>query len=208
MLIVWGSTSDDVVVELTAVSNSLLAQNVFEDGDDDVIGEVGGVFDDAVSEEEDDSDILEAVAGEHEGNTGVFNSISDHGVNFLFNSAGFVNRDNVFNEGEEFSLGFNILGVLGLVKKVRLSVQRACFQSWAWWIPFRGFRIRQFRRRSWFARKRTWRRYRRRGPERGWLPLTFWNKIISHSIKSGFQYAEDKKKSTRNLYSSRVSIED
>ena len=58
--------SDDEVLELLAVSNHLPAEEEFEDGDHDVVDVVGGVLDDGVSEEEDDSDILEAVGGKEE----------------------------------------------------------------------------------------------------------------------------------------------
>ena len=69
--------SDDEVFELLAVSNSLPSEHVFHDGEDDVLDVVGGVLDDDVSEEEDDSDILEAVGGEEESGSFPFNSISD-----------------------------------------------------------------------------------------------------------------------------------
>ena len=65
------------MLELLAVSNSLPAEEVFEDGDHDVLNVVGWVLDDGVSEEEDDSDILEAVGGEEESGSFPFNNISD-----------------------------------------------------------------------------------------------------------------------------------
>ena len=71
--------SDDEVLELGAISDSLSAEDVSEDGDDDIVGVVLGVLNDSVSEEEDNSDILEAVGGQKEGNTFPFNSITDLG---------------------------------------------------------------------------------------------------------------------------------
>ena len=53
--------SDDEVLKLGAVSNTLLAKEVSEDGNDNIVGPVSGALDDSVSEEEDNSDILEAV---------------------------------------------------------------------------------------------------------------------------------------------------
>ena len=88
------------------------AQDVKEDKDDDVVGNAGWVLDDAVSNQEDGSDILEAVAGQKETNTGSFNSISESWFNFLVDSAWFVNWLNVVDEGEEFSFSFKVVGVL------------------------------------------------------------------------------------------------
>lgn len=73
--------------EFFAVSVSLSAQNVKEDKDDDVVGNAGWVLNDAISNQEDDSDILEAVAGQKESNTGSFNSISEGWLDFLVNVA-------------------------------------------------------------------------------------------------------------------------
>ena len=52
------------------------AQNVKEDKNDDVVGNAGWVLNDAVSNQENDSDILEAVAGQKEANSGSLNGIS------------------------------------------------------------------------------------------------------------------------------------
>lgn len=73
--------------EFFAVSVSLSAQNVKEDKDDDVVGNAGWVLNDAISNQEDDSDILEAVAGQKESDTGSFNSISKGWLDFLVNVA-------------------------------------------------------------------------------------------------------------------------
>lgn len=55
--------SDDEVFELGAVSNTLSAEEVSEDGNNNIIGVVLGVLDNSVNEEELNSNILEAVAG-------------------------------------------------------------------------------------------------------------------------------------------------
>ena len=73
--------------EFFTVSVSLSAQNVKEDKNDDVVGNAGWVLNDAVSNQENDSDILEAVAGQKESNTGSFNSISEGWLDFLVNVA-------------------------------------------------------------------------------------------------------------------------
>ena len=114
--------------ELFAISISLFAHDVSEDSDDDIIGDVGGVLDDGVSDEEENSDILEAVAGEEESNTGILDGITEDGLNFFFNSTWVIDGFNVFNQSEEFSFGFSVFGVLGLLKKVRLWVLPICFQ--------------------------------------------------------------------------------
>lgn len=55
--------SDDESNEFGAVSNSLSSEDVEEDWDDDVVGPVSWVLDNGVSNEENDSDVFEAVAG-------------------------------------------------------------------------------------------------------------------------------------------------
>lgn len=79
--------SEDEVDEFLAVSIALSAQDVEEDQDNDVVGDAGWVLDDAVSNQEDGSDILEAVAGQKETNTGSFNGITENWLNFLVDSA-------------------------------------------------------------------------------------------------------------------------
>ena len=69
--------SDDEVLELFAVSNSLSAEEVSEDADHNVVHVVLGVLDDGVSEEEFNSDILEAVGGEEECISVPFDDVSD-----------------------------------------------------------------------------------------------------------------------------------
>lgn len=53
--------SPKVTNELLAVSISLSSQKSDEDKDNDVVGNISWVFNDAVSNEEDGSDILETV---------------------------------------------------------------------------------------------------------------------------------------------------
>lgn len=107
--------------ELFAVGVSLPAHDVEDDGHDDVVGEVLGVLQDGIGDQEDDSDILEAVAGEQEGNTGGFNSISEGGLDLLVDSAGLVDGPGVLDEGEEVGLGLGVLGVLNKSASTALS---------------------------------------------------------------------------------------
>lgn len=95
--------SDDEVLKLGAISDTLFTEEVSEDGDDDIIGPVSGVLDDGVDEEEDDSDILEAVGGEEEGNSVPFNDISENGLGLL-GIALVEHLLSLFEEGEEFDL--------------------------------------------------------------------------------------------------------
>ena len=72
--------------ELFTISISLFTHDVSEDGDNNVVGDIGWVLDDGISDEEEDSDILEAVAGEEETDSGILDGITKDGLNFLFNS--------------------------------------------------------------------------------------------------------------------------
>lgn len=69
--------SDDEVLELFAVSEGLLSEEVSENGDNDVVGVVRGVLNDGIGKEEDNSDILEAVGGKQESNSFPFDDVSD-----------------------------------------------------------------------------------------------------------------------------------
>ena len=79
--------SKNEVDEFLAISVSLSTQNVKEDKNDDVVGDACWVLDDAVSNQENGSDILETVAGQKESNTGSFNGVSEDWFNFLVNVA-------------------------------------------------------------------------------------------------------------------------
>ena len=98
--------------ELSTVSSTLLAHKVSEDGDDDVIGEVAGVLDDGVSDQAENTEVLEAVAGQQEGNSGSLDGITKHGLDFVLNSARVIDGFNVLNEGKEFGFGLGVVGVL------------------------------------------------------------------------------------------------
>ena len=74
--------SDDEVLELGAISDGLSAEDVSEDGNNDVVGVVLGGLDDGVGEEELNSDVLEAVGGQQESNTFPFDNISEYGLGF------------------------------------------------------------------------------------------------------------------------------
>lgn len=98
--------------ELFAISVTLSAEDVKEDGNNDVVGPVGWVLDDGVGEEEDNSDVFEAVAGQKEGDSCGFNSVSNSGLNFIVQLAFFVDGFNFLDEGHELGFGFSILGIL------------------------------------------------------------------------------------------------
>lgn len=83
--------SEDEVDELRAVSITLSSQNVDENGNDGILGNVGRVLDDFVTNQEDGSDILEAVAGQKETNTGSLNDITQNGLDFFVDSAFVIN---------------------------------------------------------------------------------------------------------------------
>lgn len=98
--------------EFLTVSVSLSAQNVEEDKNDDIVDGAGWILNNAVSNQEDSSDILETVAGQKEGNTGSFNSISEDWLNFFVDSTFVINFLDVVDEGQKLSLGFHVIGVL------------------------------------------------------------------------------------------------
>ena len=100
--------SDDEVLELGAISSGLSAEEVSEDGDDDIIGVVLGALDDSVGKEELNSNILEAVGSEEEGNTVPFNDISEDGLG-LVGVALVKHGLSLLEEGEEFNLEGEVL---------------------------------------------------------------------------------------------------
>lgn len=98
------------MLELGAVVSSLSAEDGDEDANHDVIDVISGVLDDGVSEEEDDSDILEAVGGQQEGISGPFNGVTDlDGGDILV--ASFDHLLSLGDQGEEFSLGFEVVAL-------------------------------------------------------------------------------------------------
>ncbi len=96
------------MLELGAVSNSLSAEDVSEDGNDEVVGVVSGVLDDGVGKEELNSDILEAVGGKEEGNTVPLNDVSEDGLG-LGGVALVKHGLSLLEEGEEFNLEGEVL---------------------------------------------------------------------------------------------------
>lgn len=105
--------SDDEVLELGTISIALSAEDVSEDGNDDIVGVVSGVLDDGVSEEEDNSDILEAVGGQEESNTFPFDGISEDGLG-LVGTALVEHGLSLFHQSQNFHLEGEVL-VLGKV---------------------------------------------------------------------------------------------
>lgn len=111
--------SDDEMLELGAVSNTLLSEEVSEDGNDDIVGPVSGALDDSVSEEEYHSDILEAVRSEEEGNSVPFNDISEKRLRLV--GIAFVEHlFSLFEESEELNLD----GEVVLLNKPEYTVLR------------------------------------------------------------------------------------
>ena len=101
------------MLKLGTVSVSLSSEEVSEDSDHDVVDVVGGVLDDGVDEEEDNSDILEAVGGEEGCHSVEFNNIS----NLDGGSVGFTLVEHLlslFKEGKDFS---EVIEVVVLNKK-------------------------------------------------------------------------------------------
>ena len=72
-----GNRSDDEVLELGTVPDSLLSEDVSENGNNEVVGVVLGILDHAINEEELNSSIFEAVGGEQQGNSVPLDDISD-----------------------------------------------------------------------------------------------------------------------------------
>ena len=95
-----------------AIGNSLPSEDVKEDGQEDVLGEVSGVLDDFVNEEEDDTEVLGAVGGKHESDSGSFDGITENGGSSFESSASFIDSLGFVNEGEELSFGNNVVAVL------------------------------------------------------------------------------------------------
>lgn len=96
------------MLELLAVSNGLSAEDVSEDADDEVVGVVLGALDDSVSEEELNSDILEAVGSEEEGDSVPLNDISEDGLGLL--GVALVKHGlSLLEEGEKFNLEGEVL---------------------------------------------------------------------------------------------------
>ena len=102
---VW---SDDEVFKLLAVSKSLSSEEEFEDANHNVINVVRWVLDDGVSEKEDNSDILEAVWGEEEGNSVPFNNISNLDCGFVL--VAFVEHFlSFFHKSDNFNLEVEVV---------------------------------------------------------------------------------------------------
>lgn len=104
--------SEDVMDELFAVGISLSSHDVNEDQDNDVVGDVGGVLDDGVRDQKEGSNILEAVAGQQESDSGSFDGISQNGFNFLAQVAGVIDNLGLVDEGKEFGLGLEVFRIL------------------------------------------------------------------------------------------------
>jgi hypothetical protein len=100
--------SYDEVLELRTISVTLSAEEVSEDSDDDIVGPVSGVLDDGVGEEQHNSDILEAVGGQQEGNSVPFDNISENGLG-LVGVADVEHGLALLEESEHFNLEGEVL---------------------------------------------------------------------------------------------------
>ena len=107
--------SDDEVLELFAVSEGLLSEEISENGNNDVVGVVSGVLNDGIGKEEDNSDILEAVGGKQESNSFPFDDVSD--LNSRLVLVAFVQHLlSLLQKREDFNLELEIVVVLELFK--------------------------------------------------------------------------------------------
>jgi hypothetical protein len=147
--------SDDEVLELGTVSNSLSAEDVSEDADDEIVGVVLGVLDDSVGEEELNSNILEAVGGKEEGNTVPLDDISEDGLG-LGGIALVKHGLSLLEEGEEFNLegeslvlnkrggtdlsSSSLASISGLMRSNTLATQSSCLARASYFS--RGFTAR------------------------------------------------------------------
>lgn len=95
------------MLELGAIGITLSAEDVSEDGDDDVVGVVLGVLDDSVDEEELNSDVFEAVGGKEEGNTVPLNDVTDFGLG-LVGKADVKHFFSFFHKGEDFNFSLEV----------------------------------------------------------------------------------------------------
>lgn len=77
------SCSNNEVDKLGTVLVSLVSEDAEEDGEDDIVGDIRWVLDDLISDQEDNSNILEAVGGQEEGDSGSLDSIAQLGLDFV-----------------------------------------------------------------------------------------------------------------------------
>ena len=106
--------------ELGAVSVPLPAEDGDEDEDDDVVGPVLGVLDDGVSDEEDGSEVLGAVAGQQEGDSSVLDGVSQNGLGSVV-LARVVDLLGFDRQGSQFALQLFVLGVLTYISMYGLD---------------------------------------------------------------------------------------
>ena len=116
--------SDDEVLELFAVSEGLLSEEISENGNNDVVGVVSGVLNDGIGKEEDNSDILEAVGGKQESNSFPFDDVSD--LNSRLVLVAFVQHllskpSNCFNGLRFLSHCFNNITIVKIIINCTLS---------------------------------------------------------------------------------------
>lgn len=105
-------SSEDEVDELGAVLVSLVAEDANEDGEDEVVGDRGGVLDDLIGDQEHDADVLEAVGGQQEGDSGGFNGVSQLGLDLVDGSARLELGLQLPDQGDQLGLGSDVFLVL------------------------------------------------------------------------------------------------
>lgn len=116
--IVWTKSANYEVDELGAILVTLSAEEGTEDDDNDVIDDVLSILDDGVSQQENDSDVLAAVAEQEEGNAWGFNNVSESWLNLLVETAGISGSLDLLDQVDEFSLGSNVILILRLSSSV------------------------------------------------------------------------------------------
>lgn len=89
--------SDEELNEFLAISVSLSAEDVEEDKDNGVVCPISGILDNGVSEQEDDSDIFEAVTGQQEGDSGSLNNVTQNWLNFVAELALLIHSSDFLN---------------------------------------------------------------------------------------------------------------
>lgn len=127
--------------ELLAVGIALSSQDVHEDEDEDVSHNVSWVLDQLVADEEQHSDVLEAVAGQQETDSSGFDNVAECGFNFFVDLAAAVDGFGFLDESEEFGFGFEVVGVLEIRYILQSSVLESSLQSWVSRSPCPGYRI-------------------------------------------------------------------
>ena len=90
----------------------MLAEDGAEDADDDVVDPVGGGLDDGVEQAEHDSDVLGAVGGKEESNTGGLDDVAESGLNLVVQTTFSGDSLSLLDQSDELRLGSDVVLVL------------------------------------------------------------------------------------------------